>query len=370
MTRPETTLLARYHQLVQVLASLARNSHGVDAIVQAVHQQAGTLFSAHSTLLALRQPGGDWLWEVYEDQRRYSQRLPFYPEGILENVLHGEALSIPDIDAYLLEYPVRFRRVMDNGKVMLNVQAEEEVAGPPTVSMLFVPLEVRGERTGVLSIQSYETHAFDDTDLEFLQLLAQHVSIALENAALREELECLTRTDMLTGLPNRRAFYHDVPRALDTARQEGKELHLVMLDVHEFKRINDSFGHQTGDEVLARVGQALRQTFAAPDAAFRLSGDEFALLVWEPEARLEALALRLTHALRAAEWPPGPGPICLQGGVAQPPSDGNIDDWLSLADSRMYHAKRRRIVGDQVDWGMDFGDITHLRPPSSETDSD
>ncbi|OLV19728.1 GGDEF domain-containing protein [Deinococcus marmoris] len=356
MIRSETTLLARYHQLVQVLASLARSSHGVDAVVQAVHQQAGTLFSAHSTLLALRQPGGDWLWEVYEDQRRYSQRLPFYPEGILENVLHGEALSIPDIDAYLLEYPVRFRRVMDNGKVMLNVQAEEELAGPPTVSMLFVPLEVRGERTGVLSIQSYEAHAFDDTDLEFLQLLAQHVSIALENAALREELEHLTRTDMLTGLPNRRAFYHDVPLALDIARQEGKELHLVMLDVHEFKRINDSFGHQTGDEVLSILAQVLGRTFVSPDTAFRLSGDEFALLIWGTARRLDELTTRLTHGLRTAAWPGTLGPIVLQGGVAQPLPGAGLEEWLSLADARMYHAKRQRTVENVAYGGLDFGD--------------
>ncbi|OLV19731.1 GGDEF domain-containing protein [Deinococcus marmoris] len=368
MPRFETTPLVRYHQLVQVLASLARSSHEVEAVVQAVHQQAGTLFLGHITLLALRQPGGDWRWELYREEKRYTHRLPFYPRGLIESVLHSGPLSVPDLPAYLDEHPVRIRRVVDD-RVVLE-RGEDDAPDRLALSMLFVPLEVRGERTGVLSIQSYETHAFDDTDLEFLQLLAQHVSIALENAALREELEQLTRTDMLTGLPNRRAFYYDVPLALDTARQEGRELHLVMLDVHEFKRINDSFGHQTGDEVLARVGQALRQTFPAPDAAFRLGGDEFALLVWEPEARLEALALRLTHALRAAEWPPGPGPICLQGGVAKPPPDGNIDDWLSLADARMYHAKRRRIVGNQVDWGMDFGDVGHIRPPSSGTDSD
>lgn len=356
MIRSETTPLARYHQLVQVLASLARNSHGVDAVVQAVHQQVGTLFSAHSTLLALRQPGGEWLWEVYEDQRRYSHRLPFYPEGIIENVLHGEPLSIPDIDAYLTEYPVRFRRVMDKGKVMLTVQAQEEMTGPPTVSMLFVPLEVRGVRTGVLSVQSYETHAFDDTDLAFLDLLAQHVSIALENADLREELERLTRTDMLTGLLNRRAFQDDVPLALATARRDGLALSLVMLDVHEFKLVNDGFGHHVGDAVLTTLGQVLSQTFPAPDMVFRLSGDEFALLVWEPETRLEDLSNRLTDGLRAADWPPGPGPVCLQGGVAQPPPDVGLEEWLSLADARMYQAKQRRVVGRQVNWGLDFGD--------------
>lgn len=361
MPRPETTPLVRYHQLVQVLASLARSSHEVEAVVQAVHQQVGTLFHAQITLLALRQPGGDWRWELYEENQRSTQSIPFYPDGIIEGVLRGRPLSIPDIGDYLEVFPGRFRRMVREG-VLLDVQVRDEPKNQRAQSMLYVPLEVRGERAGVLSIQSYEAGAFDDTDLEFLELLAQHVSIALENAALREELERLTRTDALTGLPNRRAFYHDVPLCREKARRQGRELGLVMLDVHEFKQVNDDFGHKTGDAVLATVGQILAQECPSPDAAFRLSGDEFALLVWEPRTRLEPLATRLTHALRAADWPPGPGPICLQGGVALPPPDGDLDEWLSQADARMYTAKRRRIVGNQVDWGLDFGDAAYARP--------
>ncbi|MDV6375126.1 sensor domain-containing diguanylate cyclase [Deinococcus arenicola] len=351
-----TPLLSRYRHLIQVLASLARNSHRVEAVVQAVHEQIGRLFPGHATLLALLQPEGDWLWELYEGKRRYTQRLPFYPDGVIESVLHGEALSIPDIYAHLDAHPARVRRLVNDGRVLLDIDGKYGQLGQPALSMVFVPLEIRGERTGVLSIQSYEVGAFDDTDLEFLKLLAQHVSIALENAVLREELGRLTRTDALTGLLNRRAFHHDVPLALAAARRDGLTLSLMMLDVHEFKRINDGFGHQVGDAVLAVLGQVLTQTFPAPDMVFRLSGDEFALLVWGPETRLEDLSNRLTGGLRAADWPPGPGPVCLQGGVAQPPPGAGVEEWLSLADARMYQAKQRRVVGRQVNWGLDFGD--------------
>lgn len=350
-----TSPLLRYRQLVQVLASLARSSQGVEAVVQAVHQQTGTLFPAHVTLLALREPDGDWRWELYEEEKRYTQRLPYHPEGIIESVLHGGALSIPDIYAYLDKHPVRVRRLVDADRVILDVRAEAEQPDQPVLSMLFVPLEVRGERVGVLSIQSYEAAAFDETDLEFLHLLGQHVAIALENAALREELERLTRTDALTGLLNRRAFDHDTQLTLEKARREGRALSLVMLDIQEFKRINDDFGHAAGDMVLSTLGKVLSQTFGPPDLVFRLSGDEFALLVWEPEIRLEELSERLTKGLRAADWPPGTGPICLQGGVAQPPPDADVEAWLSLADARMYRAKRQRAVGYQVNWGLDFG---------------
>ncbi len=368
MSRTETTLLARYHHLIQVLAALARSSHEVEAVVQAVHQQAGDLFAARITLLALRQTHGDWLWEMYEQEQRYTHPVPYYPDGLMESVLHGHALFVPDILAYLKEHPVRARRLVGN-KVILDINGHSEPSHQPSEpsqqaarSMLYVPLEVRGKRAGVLSIQSYALNAFDDTDLEFLQLLAQHVSIALENAALREEMKRLTRTDALTGLHNRRAFYHDVPLCLEKARQQGRGLGLIMLDVHEFKQVNDQFGHTTGDMVLATLGQILAQVFPAPDAAFRLSGDEFALLIWEPGTRLENLTTRLTHALRAGDWPPGPGPICLQGGMALPSAGLDLDEWLSLADARMYRAKRQRITGNQVDWGLDFGDAGPIEP--------
>ncbi|SEJ59219.1 GAF domain-containing protein [Deinococcus reticulitermitis] len=96
--------------------------------------------------------------------------------------------SIPDIDAYLDAQPQRVRRLVSETEVVLDVRAQEALPPPPNpvLSMLLVPLKVQGEAAGVLSLQSHQTHAFDATDLEFLELLGQHVAIALENAALRE----------------------------------------------------------------------------------------------------------------------------------------------------------------------------------------
>lgn len=353
------TQLTRYHQLVQTLALLARSSHEVEAVVQTVHRQAGRLFPAQVTLLALLEPGdnwpGDgWRWELYEGEQRYTQRLPFYPDGILEAVLREGPLSIPDIDAYLDEYPQRARRLVDHQAVVPDIR-EEEIRERPTLSMLFVPLEARGLRVGVLSVQGYDVGAFDATDLQFLELLAQHVSIALENAALREELERATLTDALTGLPNRRAFGRDAPLALETARREGRALTLVMLDVHNFKEVNDAFGHAAGDAVLGTLGEVLREALGLAGTAFRLGGDEFALLVWAAEDRLGDLAGRVSAGLRQAAWPPGLGTVCLQGGAAGVPATGTLQDWLSQADARMYGAKRQRSGPWGMDWGLDFG---------------
>lgn len=345
--------LARYHHLIGTLAELARSSQRVDDVVRTVHRQAGGLFPAQVTLLALLEPGGDWRWELYEGEERYTERLPFYPEGILETVLRSGPLSIPDLGAYLAQHPARVRRLLDHAEVLPEVVEDE----PPqaALSMLFVPLEVRGERAGVLSMQSYEPSAFDGTDLQFLELLGRHVSIALENAALREELEQALLTDALTGLPNRRAFGQDGPAALETARREERALTLVVLDVHDFKGINDTLGHPAGDAVLGTLGAVFREALPAPDGAYRLSGDEFALLVWAPEDRLGDLAARIEAGLRGAAWPPGLGSVGLQAGAARATPETAFEDWLSLADARMYRAKRGRAPGQEARWGLDFG---------------
>lgn len=352
-------LLTRYRHLVGTLAALARSSHAVGAVVETVHQQASSLFAAQVTLLALLTPSGEWRWDLYEGERRYRQHLPYSPDGVMETALHGGPLHIGDIEAYLAAHPQRARRLVSDEVVILDLRGEAEPVpppdSPPTRSMLFVPLEVRGRPAGVLSLQSYAPHAFDDTDLQFLELLAQHVSIALENAALREELERASHTDPLTGLPNRRAFGEAAARALaaSAAGEEGP-LSLVVLDIHHFKHYNDTLGHAAGDDVLCQVGEVLRRSAEHRGAAYRLGGDEFALLLRLPAAALGAWAREVGAALRAASWPPGVEGVRLQAGASAVTSDLTVREWLSRADARLYQAKRAREPGAGVEWGVDL----------------
>ncbi|MDL2344367.1 sensor domain-containing diguanylate cyclase [Deinococcus sp. MIMF12] len=352
--------LVRYQHLVQVLAALARSSHAPEAVVRTVHQQAGGLFPAQITLLALLEPGGDWRWELYEGERRLTQRLPFYPDGILETVMREGPLLIGDIDAYLDTHPHRARRVVSEDQTLLDLRAEDVPLPPPrpTLSMLFVPLEVRGEPAGVLSMQSYDWDAFDSTDLEFLGLLAQHVSIALENAALREDLERASLSDPLTGLANRRAFGRAVAGALADLQRGESAPTLVVMDVHKFKTYNDTLGHNAGDDVLRRVAEVLREVTGTQGTAYRLGGDEFALLLRRPPGELAALVRRVGAALAAAPWPPGVEGVRLQGGAVQAGPGMTPREWLSQADARLYRAKRR--VGDRTEanwgWGLDLGE--------------
>ena len=113
---------------------------------------------------------------------------------------------------------------------------------------------------------------------EFGQTFADINRVALHLQAQRSRLEHLSLTDPLTGLPNRRAFETRFPQALGFA-ERGHHIALVLLDIDQFKRINDSFGHGVGDQVLLALAQTLKTLTRRADLAVRLAGDEFAILL-------------------------------------------------------------------------------------------
>lgn len=109
--------------------------------------------------------------------------------------------------------------------------------------------------------------------------------------------------------------------------------------------------------VLSTLGRVLSTVLPAPDVAFRLSRDEFALLVGGQTERLKTLITRLSDGLRAADWPLDSGLVCLSRWSGTPEARGDLVEWLSLADARMYEVKRRRGAGQQVNGGLDFGNM-------------
>src|SRR5438552_9596143 len=123
------------------------------------------------------------------------------------------------------------------------------------------------------------------------------------NARLAELLtgaETLARTDVLTGLPNRRAFLERLGDELTRAKRSGGPVCIAYLDVDNFKTLNDMQGHVEGDEFLRRIAQAIKDTVRATDVAARLGGDEFAVLFTDAKrVAVEALAQRLLARVRA-----------------------------------------------------------------------
>ena len=146
-------------------------------------------------------------------------------------------------------------------------------------SMVVVPLVFEDEVLGVLEVSRLGLDRFAHSDLRLLQIIGAQAAVALANARQVEELERRARTDGLTGLPNRALFIERVDQALARRARIGGRIAVLFLDLDGFKLVNDSLGHQAGDQVLAAVGDRLRRSLRAADTVARLGGDEFGVLI-------------------------------------------------------------------------------------------
>ncbi|TDK25041.1 sensor domain-containing diguanylate cyclase [Luteimonas aestuarii] len=172
---------------------------------------------------------------------------------------------------------------------------------------------------------------------EWYEQQLQHYQDELEqqNADLAEQ----TRTDPLTGLPNRRAFAAALSMAMERSLRDGQHLSVAMLDIDHFKTINDIHGHAMGDEVLVAIGGMLRSQFAGNGLAARHGGEEFVLLLADcnaDEARLQCEFVRQSIAMLPVGLP-----VTVSIGVAQfRRRDDTVEAMFKRADEAMYAAKR------------------------------
>ena len=176
------------------------------------------------------------------------------------------------------------------------------------------------------------------------------VPIVLEYDELKI-LQVNAVTDPLTGLYNRRLFSEGFEKELNRARRYGLPLGLVMLDLHRFKEVNDKHGHPGGDQVLRAAATTLKKALRTSDSAFRIGGDEFAVLLPQTDAD-QALALSRRIETVFAETLqdlPLSVTVSMDHGVATFPLDGEqADELIRVADERLYrlkHANHRKLGG-------------------------
>jgi diguanylate cyclase (GGDEF)-like protein len=178
-----------------------------------------------------------------------------------------------------------------------------------------------------------------------LMLLGTALSLVLTLGALKSRLEAMlrvARTDALTGIPNRRAFFEAAELELERTRRHGRPLTVVYVDLDDFKRVNDELGHAEGDALLVTVAQTLRGATRTLDAVARLGGDEFGLLLPETDApTAQAVLDRLRMTLLEAMSRHCTAATGVSVGAAvflAPPA--NVDELTARADELMYAAKR------------------------------
>jgi diguanylate cyclase (GGDEF)-like protein len=157
----------------------------------------------------------------------------------------------------------------------------------------------------------------------------------------QQQLARLATHDMLTNVLNARAFADRLTQELERNRRYSRPLSLLYLDLDNFKVINDSHGHQTGDAVLRLVADAMRSSVRQADVVGRLGGDEFAVLMPETDAQLaDTAAQRLAASLRSV-FQGTPTVTASIGVVSCGATDAGTDDLLRRADQAMYEAKRK-----------------------------
>lgn len=209
-------------------------------------------------------------------------------------------------------------------------------------SGLIVPLVLRDTVLGVLFLQDC-VHPRDWTidDVSMIGSLADNLSVAIENADLHQERERQAVTDGLTGVANRRSFNETFTREFERARRYGESLSLVLIDLDFLKKINDTYGHQAGDEAIKTIGRLLRESCRSIDSAARYGGEEFCLLLPNTEVEMaEQLADRLRRLINE-EPIEGPGRISASLGVACYPMHADNEETLfQRADEALYAAKQ------------------------------
>jgi diguanylate cyclase (GGDEF)-like protein len=243
-------------------------------------------------------------------------------------------------------------------------------------AIITVPLVARDHVKGVLNIYRLGADAFfGDEEFELTIRFADAAALALDNAQIRTQLEHQAQTDSLTGLYNHRYFHERLRAELTRASRARDSVALLMLDIDDFKRVNDIYGHGSGDQVLTELADLLRAAIRGSDVVCRLGGEEFGMIMAGADAGDALnLARRLKDTLREVAFGPA-GPITISVGVSQGPEHAmNPRELVACAEAAMMTAKARgknQIVlfdeqsGERPDTkpggGRDVRSIAHLK---------
>lgn len=207
-------------------------------------------------------------------------------------------------------------------------------------SGLFVPI---GDEhpVGVVRMTRVGIDQFDRGDIDLAASFARQVHLVLQHARALRELADLSITDDLTGLFNARHLFTVLERELERARRYGQPLSLLMLDGDSLKLVNDTIGHQQGDQYLRRIGRILKEGLRSSDWAFRYAGDEFAVILpLTTASEASVLGERLRQSIPELSDLPGLAPTFSVGVAAFPTHALTVEALVGAADAALYASKR------------------------------
>jgi diguanylate cyclase (GGDEF)-like protein len=211
-----------------------------------------------------------------------------------------------------------------------------------TRSRMCIPLVSFGQTLGVLVLDSSHPGVFQRGETQPLESVADICATAIQNAHYVDRVKQLAYIDGLTGIFNRRFFELRFTEELERARRFGGGMAVIMIDIDQFKRLNDEFGHLLGDEVLRQVSSILHQQLRKFDVVCRYGGEEFAILLSQTnQEHAMQVADKLRRLVETWQFPGVPRPVTISAGAASFPEHGTTrDELMKAADAGMYAAKK------------------------------
>ena len=217
-----------------------------------------------------------------------------------------------------------------------------------------IPLMIEKEVVGVLNINDVDQDSFNVGDLGFILNLSELIAMSISNAVSYEQTKKLAVTDGLTGISNRPNMEQSLLSEFERSKRYNSPLSVVLLDVDHFKDVNDSYGHQKGDEILVTFASVLKKFCRANDTAARYGGEEFLMILPQSNAQgAFKIAERVREEIMKMSFVGNDSKfsVTTSCGVAELNRDymKNTDQLINVADNAMYEAKNsgrnKTIIG-------------------------
>lgn len=247
------------------------------------------------------------------------------------------------LDSFTLAPIIIFKNPLLCSDIKKHAELVRVFGGIPVEALFAFPLVVEGEVVGLLMITSPGVRRMPEQETQILTSIANQAGIAIQNVVnLRQERK-KADTDGLTGLFNRRYFNEQIEELTRQALAHQVKLSLIMVDVDDFKKYNDTYGHPAGDQLLKEIAAAIAETTREQDIVARYGGEEFAVILYDTGNQLALyIADRIRLSVAAIPSSRLKCPVTISAGVATLPDHARDRATLiDYADRSLYRAKNK-----------------------------